>query len=269
MTNLFIEIYLKMPDQEEFIVSLDFGTTYSSVSCYKRQPPSSVGLPTNGAGPFENNYVHPKDLIEISRYPRSGNEGKKQVTEVPTEMLCDGTRTEWGHQVHTVMAYPMAYAGVRLHRFKLLLDDTENTLLERQASARVLQKLGWTTEGAITQYLAFLLEHTISQLTKHHGYQPGYPVQLVATVPAIWSTHALTVMTKAVERAALQNQFGDEHDVFLVSEPDAAATFFCESETDLGLEVRNFIVFKLTVADFNTGRRRIYHLRLRRWHCCE
>lgn len=71
-----------MVQQQEFIVSIDFGTTYSSVSCHRRSLASA-----DEAATFENSYVHPGELIHITGYPRAGNKGKIQVTEVPTEML--------------------------------------------------------------------------------------------------------------------------------------------------------------------------------------
>lgn len=230
-----------MANQEGFVVSVHFGTTYSSVSCHKGPLPPNDHSGVDDAETFQHSPARPKDLIQITGYPHARNSGKAQVAEVPTEMLCTNNRaqTKWGHSVHNAIAFPISDDVLRLQRFKLNLDDTEKTRRLRQDSGRILHKLGLTIEDAITQYLTFLLEHTKSQLTKHHDYTIGCPVQLVATVPAIWSASALTVMTRAVERAAQQTQFGDQRDVFLVSEPDAAATFFCECELNPGLEARN------------------------------
>lgn len=143
--------------------------------------------------------------------------------------------------MHYTIAQPTPYNGVRLHRFKLLLDDTEETQYERQRTATILEELGLTVEDAIAQYLVLVLEHTVSKLTAHHSHARGLPVQLVATVPAIWDGRARTVMIRALERAAHQVHFGDHQDIFLVSEPDAAATSFCESELNPGLKARNIV----------------------------
>jgi molecular chaperone DnaK (HSP70) len=222
-----------MTNGRRIVVCVDFGTTYSAVAFYEG---NTLDAQHKGVTSIESIPILPNDLEEIDGYPHAPQTAKHSVAEVPSELWYNGREVLMGYAIRKKVMYPVKEDGLRLHRFKLLLDDTERMSSERMTPARILQRLRKSPEDVITEYLTLLLEHTKSRLRRTHDYKEGTSVKLVVTVPAIWDTTALTIMTRAMERAALNTRFGQGNDVFLVSEPDAAATFFSEAELDLGLE---------------------------------
>lgn len=97
----------------------------------------------------------------------------------------------------------------------------------RQEAEQVLRELGKSAEDVIIDFLARLLAHTRARLVKKYDYQESDWVDLVVTVPAIWDTRA-RIMERAIRRAASVSNLGHGSDVFLVSEPEAAAAFISE-----------------------------------------
>ncbi|EXJ87002.1 hypothetical protein A1O3_03959 [Capronia epimyces CBS 606.96] len=206
-------------------VCIDFGTTYSSVSFYRSRQAS-------GDNPSVGCEIHPKDIGHITNYPKAPKFSKAKCYEVPTELLYDleNNTIDWGYPVHAKLKFPADVNYVRIHKFKLLLDEKEYTQDGRREAITSLTRLGLDREEVIFQFLVRLLRHTRTELTTQHGLQPTDSVQLVLTVPAIWTGNADTIMTRGLERAAREADLGQEQDVFLVSEPDAAATYFCAAE---------------------------------------
>jgi hypothetical protein len=67
--------------------------------------------------------------------------------------------------------------------------------------------------------------HAKIQLRREHGISEAAPIEHVLTVPAIWSAEACRKMQKAMATAIKQANFGTVENLFLVSEPEAAATY--------------------------------------------
>jgi molecular chaperone DnaK (HSP70) len=219
---------------EELIACVDFGTTYSSVTCYvDRQGPC---IDKNDQAFL---VIHQNDLIQISGYTHGHRNGKRALEEVPSQLFFgkDGS-IYYGYTISHMRLLGDLPPGICLTRFKLLLDNRSWVSKERQDLETAIKDLGLSVEDVIVKYLTFLLEHTKSHLIQRHSYKQGVRVRLVATVPAIWNSTACMVMHRATQRAAIGADFGQDGDVFLVAEPDAAATFFCQVKIHRMLEVR-------------------------------
>lgn len=67
--------------------------------------------------------------------------------------------------------------------------------------------------------------HAKSELIRDDIITEATPIEHVLTVPAIWTAEACRKMQKAIAIAIDQSQFGTIDGLFLVSEPEAAATY--------------------------------------------
>ena len=233
-----------------FVVSIDLGTTYSAVAFYQY-----TGEPISDEE-FENGTrdgrfgIHTSDLERIGKYPSASRNFKESLGEVPTELWFDCDSVEgvkgWGYTVHSYIKTPARPSSVRVKSIKLLLDRNERMLDECSDARETLNEQGLSVEDSITLFLTCLFGHTKIQL-ETYGYRDGDPIHLVGTVPATWDAQALTITTHAMERAAIQANFGAHRDIFLVSEPEAAATFFTENDTTGNFKLKASSLLGLTL----------------------
>jgi hypothetical protein len=117
---------------------------------------------------------------------------------------------------------------------KLLLVDTPYTadgkthlrpILSHLKRQHIIQQ----DQDVFTDFLVEVFRHT-KQLADCHGFFHHFPVEFVITVPTVWSQKASRILQAAVESAIglfgfgmLEN--GSVKDLFIISEPEAAATF--------------------------------------------
>ncbi|QSZ36109.1 hypothetical protein DSL72_007234 [Monilinia vaccinii-corymbosi] len=143
-------------------------------------------------------------------------------------------------------------------RAKLMLVETEYTNEDRKGLRRTftgLLKEGtirrhgkkfktepdmWDAVDPISDYLVKVLQHTKEQLKLLHGFTDQTPVDFVMTVPTVWSPEASRVLQTSVKAAIQATTFGmpcsaTADNVFIISEPEAAATFLLESSEDISL----------------------------------
>jgi hypothetical protein len=135
----------------------------------------------------------------------------------------------------------------RLSRFKLILDDSPHTAKIRDRlseTCKTFKKMRLIEEDydTIADFLSHLLRHTKNCLSIDKAYTESSRVDFVLCVPAIWSSKALRKMQVAMIKAAAQSGFGTMRngcieDLFIVSEPEAAAECLLASE-DTALQVR-------------------------------
>ncbi|OAL26889.1 hypothetical protein AYO20_09922 [Fonsecaea nubica] len=218
-----------MTTHYHFVVAVDFGTTYSSVTCHQR--------------PFGDKLKDVADkqpkLFSIKNYPGASASKMGEIFETPTEILYSEGQTFYGYDAWKKWDSNMHRQGILLQWFKLVLDDSkdEQRLHEAQRVSSQLDSLGLTIGDAITDYLTFLLGHTKSELQLNNRYCDDCTVQLVLTVPNVWNARACSVMAHAMETAAKDLSFGHDSEVYLVSEADAAATYFCDRASDVMLNL--------------------------------
>ncbi|OCL11764.1 hypothetical protein AOQ84DRAFT_361216 [Glonium stellatum] len=231
-----------MPDSDaevasntrHFVVAVDFGTTFSSVAY--------VG------------YTHPNQRFRIGfrqveivdRYPDHPY-GNFTCHDVPTEI--------WYSQR---IAAPLHSDGSAVEN-ELPADDTSseddddneseteissegasepdvllNTLGE---TCKTLKKMRLIEEDIdiIADYLEQLFRHTKKRLIESEGYTDASPVEFVLCIPAIWKAKAARQMQVAMGTAITKSglgklQNGSIDNLFLVSEPEAAAACLLASE---------------------------------------
>ncbi|KAF9772376.1 hypothetical protein IL306_009924 [Fusarium sp. DS 682] len=145
----------------------------------------------------------------------------------------------WGYKVHERWALPATHSdptNLPLARFKLLLDDSPNTLIIREDLGGTLSRLKrkkviYEPLHVIADYLTYLLDHVQSELLRL-GFDDSYRREMVLCVPAIWKPKACrdmqTCLTVAMKRAKFQGVDVENNSIenlFIVSEPEAAAEF--------------------------------------------
>jgi hypothetical protein len=149
--------------------------------------------------------------------PHSGN---------PNNILGDedSTQIEWGYGIES--------ENDAAEWFKLLLLDEQDLAKEKQncpqiqKARRLLKQAGKTPIQAVSDYLRLLWNHAIANIEKDFGsvVVEGLPFQVVCTVPAVWTTQAVSRMRQAAEDAGiLAHRLAGETTLRFVSEPEAAA----------------------------------------------
>ncbi|KAF1849715.1 uncharacterized protein K460DRAFT_360566 [Cucurbitaria berberidis CBS 394.84] len=120
-----------------------------------------------------------------------------------------------------------------LRRFKLNLDRKEETEDVRTDLRMILKsltrrKIIKSPTDIYAHYLTHLLRHTKEQLLLSNELKPEMFVQFVLCVPAKWPMNACRIMQNALEEAVQESGLAERancslHDLFLISEPEAAA----------------------------------------------
>ncbi len=158
------------------------------------------------------------------------------------------TSFRWGYGVHEAWGLHATHSDPNtrpLARFKLMLDNGPLTEDIRGQLTETLDKLKRKkiikhNLQVIVDFLTCLLRHTKSQLSAI-GYG-DYRKEIVLCVPAIWSQKACremqTAMAQAMEQARFEGvdvQNNSIENLFIVSEPEAAAAYVLETERDISV----------------------------------
>jgi hypothetical protein len=93
-------------------------------------------------------------------------------------------------------------------------------------------------QDPITDFLVPVLRHSRRQLIKHEGLIDQCSISFVLTVPLIWDATSLRILQTAMEVAIRETKFGNlSHgsvgDLFIISEPEAAATYLLGGSDDM------------------------------------
>ncbi|GFF41245.1 predicted protein [Aspergillus udagawae] len=244
----------------QFIVAVDFGTTFSAVAYTVLRPGD------------ERTFVDVHQISCISDYGDAGESVRGLTMEVPTEtcyplrprpsqassgemMDLDAAITtapidtdqifRWGFSVPEHFKTPDADRSNlrRITRSKLLLDKTDFTreLREQlQITAKELEALEIITNSLdlIVDFLTHLLTHTKAQLIKSHGFDDRDSVEWVLCVPVVWRRRAVRKMQDALIEASRRSLFGrtisnSVENLYIVSEPEAAAAHVLASTREV------------------------------------
>ncbi|THZ04203.1 actin-like ATPase domain-containing protein [Aureobasidium pullulans] len=115
---------------------------------------------------------------------------------------------------------------LRLHYIKLLLDHHQRLppYVSRQHLAGLLLRWDKSAEQAVSDYLTALFSHAKTRLERRFPLMVATTqIDIVITVPAVWSDAAKDVTMRAAEKA------GMGENLFMVSEPEAAAIYAMKS----------------------------------------
>ncbi|KAI6790853.1 actin-like ATPase domain-containing protein [Hortaea werneckii] len=139
----------------------------------------------------------------------------------------------WGHQVRP--------DEQRLRCLKLLLDTNQNLpdYVSLDDVRKQLAANGKNVGAAVADYLKALFDHTKEMLKRRYGEDlvSQTPLQVVLTVPAVWSDAAQEATLSAAKDAGM----GD--DITMISEPEAAAVYALQAIQPNCLRIgQNFVV---------------------------
>ncbi|KAG2019349.1 hypothetical protein GB937_005263 [Aspergillus fischeri] len=239
----------------QFIVAVDFGTTFSAVAYTVLRPGE------------DRTFVDTHQISCISLYPGAGESVRGLTMEVPTETcyplnaqptqassaemmdldapLVTEQIFRWGFSVPEHFRLPDADRSSfqRITRSKLLLDKTDYTreLREQlQVTAKKLEALEIITDSMdlIVDFLRHLLAHTKAQLISSHTFNDNDSVEWVLCVPVVWRRRAVRKMQDALIEASHRSLFGrtisnSVENLYIVSEPEAAAAHVLASTREV------------------------------------
>ncbi|KAE9363645.1 hypothetical protein N431DRAFT_422567 [Stipitochalara longipes BDJ] len=158
------------------------------------------------------------------------NDDEEPVTPHPS--LSPKVRSfVWGYGIQNEINEDMDHGKFnRIAQSKLWLDKSEHTATVRAELDPILRRLKRKkvikdNEDVIADYLARLFTHTKAQLKEEGIISDATPIEHVLTVPAIWTADACRKMQRAMAIAIEQAKFGAVDNLFLVSEPEAAAAY--------------------------------------------
>lgn len=159
-----------------------------------------------------------------------------------------------------------------MSRFKLLLDEsnlTQNVRVELEPNCKELKrkKIIKDKEDVIADYLKYLFSHAKDELVNGHDFSGARPVEFVLCVPPMWTPKASKIMQKNMERAIRETGFGrvknnSVDNLFIVSEPEAAAAYVLASTTAVLVCLKSLRVSNFNNTDNCSLRRRLCLLML-------
>ncbi|RPB01606.1 actin-like ATPase domain-containing protein [Choiromyces venosus 120613-1] len=196
-----------MANLHKIVVGLDFGTTYSALAWASTNLPGQINL--------------------IGNWPSAGILTHHSA---PTEIAYhEGSTTDfsWGYDIPRSVR--------RLKWFKLLLESNDD-----HVQSGVPLPPGMTAMDVTRDYLSALYQHAISTLWRQNGHavMSMTRVDFVLTVPAVWSDTA----KQRTREAAISAGMSNEHDLSLLSEPEAAAIYTIKNQDTHAINVHDRIV---------------------------
>ena len=174
----------------------------------------------------------------------------------------------WGYEVpyQRYRANPARDENRHIERPKLMLVNSTYTKEDRERlrprldnliKMGIIRKYGKNepdardAQDAITDFLVEVFKHTMQQLVENEGFSKECPVSFVLTVPVIWSPKSSRVLQYAVEEAIEATGFGtlghgSVDNLFIIAEPEAAATYLLRSSHDILVRHPDILVLNLT-----------------------
>lgn len=185
-----------MSEATKLIIGIDFGTTFSAASWATTAGRRDVKMVNDWPTP------HGKNLND---------------DQVPSAIAYDrdGVVTKWGYHVRDQDSDAFQFRWM-----KILLDPSHKYYKEAPRMMEMiaaLATLGKSAEDVVSDFLKCFWEHTLKTLQRKHEELTQYTLQVVLTVPAVWSPSAKDKTLKAAIKA------GMPEDLQLVTEPETAA----------------------------------------------
>ena len=199
-----------------------------------------------------NGYHENEERSQMWRnYDDSGNdEDSDDVPPYEDNELEDSAPSgdmHWGYRVQDTLGRPNKTSLAelkkgRVRRAKLLLVDSEHAETDREQLLRAIQHVKGMkrikkNEDVIRDFLTELFRHVKDELETNHGYTDQCAVEFILCVPPIWSSKASRTMHNTMTAALRKSGFIRKssksiHNLFIVSEPEAAATFILTTSPD-------------------------------------
>ncbi|KAL3432223.1 hypothetical protein BDV09DRAFT_134023 [Aspergillus tetrazonus] len=205
----------------KFIIGLDYGTTFSSVSYIKfdsaRPPPTLLGA----------------QIGSITDWPGVDSRARN-IPEVPSESWYLGDRFYWGYGarqgVVAIEDNNLNYKNRIIQYAKLLLPGNQReTRGPREELRRTLVRARKDETEAIKDYLRQILKYSKEFLTEREELSEECEVELVFCVPAGWPAEAIRTMQEILLDIAHELNIGTLAAPFVLNEPEAAAAYILEA----------------------------------------
>lgn len=220
----------------------------------KKEVPTEVMYPLDPQFRSRANLSRPistRRSSTCSDYEPARNEADAIKTEydgydIPM-MVSDSRDFKWGYRMHEAWGRPATHfrqTSKAMSRFKLLLDQNPETQIVRDSLRLTLKhltskKIVESEVEVIADFLTCLLRHAKSQLQSLRLYE-DYEVEMVLCVPAIWTQKAcrdmqiaLLIAMRSAEFKGVDPSHKAIENLFIVSEPEAAAAFILDTEPDI------------------------------------
>jgi hypothetical protein len=175
--------------------------------------------------------------------------GHHSIQDADLMSVDEDSSFRWGYTAHEAWGRSATHAGANskpVSRFKLLLDSSPRTETIRADLGSTLtqlknKKIIEKPLDVIVDFLASLLRHAKSEI-ESDGFDDSYKTEMVLCVPAIWTQKACRDMQGALAKAmglagfpGVDTKNNHIEDLFIVSEPEAAAAFILTSERDISV----------------------------------
>ncbi|KAI9747653.1 MAG: hypothetical protein M1815_004008 [Lichina confinis] len=233
---------------DRLVVGVDFGTTYSGVAAVYTATPDDVDVIKTwpGGNGITSDKVPTEIAYEVAPSPSSTtSNGTTQPSSASAATTTTTTTTTTnGSQVTGIRwGFQFKPEESRLRCIKLFLDRNQKLphFVSPLETAGQLRKYDRNVMDAVSDYLTQIYDHTMNTLTKRYGesFMATTKMEFVLTVPAVWSDAAKNATLQAAERAGM----GSQHEVRLISEPEAAAVYTLKAIQPNHLKVGdNFVV---------------------------
>ncbi|KAI9646364.1 hypothetical protein NHQ30_004354 [Ciborinia camelliae] len=232
-------------ETDRLVIATDFGTTFSCVAFASERGDIRIleELATENA---------PDTNEPVLRFDDDDDDssddfyyGDEQNPSSGDSMDIDPPRTTpkimyWGYEVQDKLSDPDLNRSQYncITRSKLLLDTSTETMKVREELKPILKKLKAkkyikSNEDVIAQYLEQLFVHAKRYLTGIRRLKDTTIVEHVLCVSVIWSASACRKMQSAMEVAIQRSDLGSVNNLFLVSEPEAAAAYVLASSNSI------------------------------------
>ncbi|KAI6823504.1 actin-like ATPase domain-containing protein [Hortaea werneckii] len=221
---------------DRLVVGFDFGTTFSGVAAaYSANPEAPDEINVIKTWPGGNNSTSDKVPSELT-YMGANSVRSYSSASIRSSGSTNGNANRtmrWGFQVR--------HDEQRLRCLKLLLDPAQ-PLPAYVSLADIYDQLsaaGKDVDAAVAEYMTAVFDHTKEVLVRRYGqgFVSTTKLQVVLTVPAVWSDAAQNATLRAAQAAGM----GD--DIATISEPEAAAVYALQAIQPNHLKVgQNFVV---------------------------
>ncbi|KAL5341915.1 hypothetical protein BJX70DRAFT_395283 [Aspergillus crustosus] len=212
----------------KFIVGLDYGTTFSSVSYIKFNPDDPP------------RYLRGEQIQSVVDWPGAGNRARN-IPDVPSETWYLDGKLYWGYgarqAIKGIENDNLNYRNRIIQYAKLMVpapDNRKDTRGPREELRRTLHRAQKEEKEAIQDYLREILRHTKTFLRDREEFNEASEVELVFCVPAGWPEKANRCMQDILLQVAQEAQFRITEPLFVLNEPEAAAACILEAYSESG-----------------------------------
>lgn len=226
------------PKQSTFIVAIDYGTTYTSVSF------------TEFDSSDRPDHIDLREIETIANWPKASGGPKPGVfTEVPSESWYAGGQHYWGFEAFSLRQGILVPGSTIVPGSdivgagfcpKIVLAESTDQDSRRQDLRAALMAIGKEETEIVTDYLVGVLTHTKNQLIDFAQYNESCKVELVLCVPAAWNAAERRGWQEIMGAAANRANFGSIWDFWMLHEPEAATAFVLEDQSQLGPQKAKF-----------------------------